>query len=626
VGGIVGKLSFDRGVHISRATILRMIAAMPHRGLATSAHRVEQGMALGWCDAASLPEASVAANETGTIYAVADSELTNAATLRDTLSALGHRIEQTSDASLIAHAYEQWGNACIEHLRGPFACAIWDEQERRLLLARDRIGIRPLSFALLHGDGVVFGSEVKALLQDPAVSREWNPDAIDTYLALGYIPAPLTIYRRISKVEPGHVVVVEGRRLTTRQYWDFPLESRTLRSQDDALDLIESGLLAATESDADAAVLASGGVASTAIAALTPRGRAAISVAIEQDASALMRVSQAAEHLGLRPEADLATPETREIARLLAWHLDEPTADPAAVAQYSAFVTARRYTELALTGHGAAALWAGHARHRVERIEWEMRSVLGGALSRLGSQVGAALGDSVKGAHALAHLALPPAGAYASKHAYGLFDDEHRHAIYTRRFSWQVREADPFARHVDLYRRCSAVDPLTRALYVDARTSLPDSRLAIADRAAAAAGLRVKHPFLEDQMVQLAFAMPNHLKLRGAAGMYALRQLAARRLPPSLLPPARRVAPVRPWLADALSSLVPSVLLHEHFDNRGIFSRTALRTLWDEHRTGACDHSHRLWSLLMLELWFREFIDGDSAARPAEYAVLVKAA
>jgi asparagine synthase (glutamine-hydrolysing) len=626
VGGIVGKLSFDRDVQISRATALRMLAAMGHRGLTTSAHHLAHGMALAWCNGSRTPDPRVAANEARTIFAVSDSELTNAVSLHRMLADLGHRIEHATDADLIAHAYEQWGDACVERLRGPFACAVWDERERRLLLARDRIGIRPLCFALLHGDGVVFASEIKALLQDPSVSREWNADAIDTYLALGYIPAPLTIYRRVSKLEPGHVLVVEGRRLTTTQYWDFSLAEPTVRSEDEAFEIVENALRSAANGAPATSVLTSSGIASTAIAAVLPQGRTAISVGIDQEPSDLLRTSKAAEHLGLQAEMDLATPETREIARLLAWQLDEPAADPAAVAHYSAFVAARRYTDVALAGHGAASLWAGHARHRIERIESEMRAVLGGPLSRLGSQVGAALGDSVKGAHALAHLALPPAGAYATKHAYGLFGDECRHSIYTRRFSWQVREANPFAHHIDHYRRCTVSDPLTRALYVDARTWLPDSRLAIADRAAAAAGLRLHFPFLDDEMVQLAWAMPTHLKLRGASGMYALRQMTARHLPHALLPPARRAAPRRPWLTDALASLVPNVLLHEHFDNRGIFSRTALRRLWEEHRSGERDHAHRLWAVLMLEMWFREFIDGDAATQPAEYAVLVKAA
>jgi len=629
VGGIIGKLSFDRDAQVSHATVRRMLDAIRHRGAAGSDVFVGRGIALGSCDTEPTIDGYVAGNKTGTIRAIADAELSNAASLRRSLARLGHAFERNTDAELIAYAYEQWGDACVERLSGPFAFAVWDQPRGRLLLARDHLGIRPLCFALLHGDGVVFASEIKALLQDPSVGREFSPEAIDAYLALGYVPAPITIYRRVSKLEPAHTLVVDGRRITTRQYWDFFLDDRPVRSTDDAIDRLHTSLKAAVAAQADradAGVLASGGAASTAIATEFPCGRASVTVGLERDADGLLRASHTADHLGLRSEIDLATPDAGEIARLLAWRLDEPTADPAAVSQYAVFATARQYTGVALTGHGAAALWAGYPRHRFECLEWEMRSRLPSPLARLGSQLGQALGTSVRGARMLAHLTMPPAGACAVKHAYGLFDDECRHEVYTRAFSWQVREADPFARHVDLYQRCAAADPLTRALYVEARTFLPGNSLAVADRAATAAGLRLRHPFLDRELVDLAFALPRGLKLNGTTGMYALRRLAARRLPLELLPDARRSAPDRSWLPQAVAALAPEVLMTERFDTRGIFSRPALRLLWDEHRSGHRDHAHRLWSVLMLELWFREFIDGDAAAEPSEHAVLVRAA
>jgi asparagine synthase (glutamine-hydrolysing) len=629
VGGIIGKLTFDRDVQISRATTARMIDAIQHRGAGSSGAYHGPGISLGWCDTVSSPGMDVSRNETGTIRVVADAALNNALELRRQLERLGHFFDDTRDADVIAHAYEQWGDACLERLNGPFACAIWEEPRRRLLLARDHVGVRPLCFALLHGDGVVFGSEIKALLQDPSVGREWNAEAIDTYLALGYVPSPLTIYRHVSKLEPAHTLVIEGRRLSTRQYWDFPWERTLVRRPTQAFDVIESQLrqsVARHLRSGEAAALHSGGMASSAIIAALPRGAAAIAVGVEQDPADLVRIAEGARHLGLRSEIDLATPDPGEVARRLAFHLDEPTADPAAITQYAVFVAARRHAEAALAGHGAAALWAGYARHRVERIEADMRSVLVGPLARLGGGIGRALGESVKGARALAHLSLSPAGACATKHAYGLFDDEWRHRVYTRSFAWRVREANPFARHIDLYTRCASADPLTRALYVDARTYLADGRLMVADRTGTAASLQLRYPFLDRELVDIATAMPSRLKLRGATGMYALRQAASRRLPEALQPVPGHSAHPRSWLSSALASLVPAVILDERFDNRGIFSRPALKSLWEEHRSGHRDHAHRLWSVLMLEFWFREFIDGDAAAQPAEYALLVRAA
>jgi asparagine synthetase B (glutamine-hydrolysing) len=484
----------------------------------------------------------VALNETGTVRAVADSDLSNAVSLRCVLQDRGHLVRGSTDAELIAHAYEEWGDACVERFAGPFACAVWDEIRRRLFLARDPFGVRPLCFAF-HGRGLVFGSETTPLLQDPSVGREWQPQAIDAYLALGYVPAPFTIYRRISKLEAGQALVVDGRRLTTRCYSDVSDDECSHAGERERIDLAESSLRASVASftdQPDACVLMSGGLASTAVAAMLPCGGTSVTVGIEQDPSDLDRVFRIAALLGLHSEIDIAVPDAADIVRQVACHFDEPAADPAAVSQYAVFAAARRYTDTALTGHGAAPL--------CDR-----------------------------------------------PHTRRLFDEAMRNQLYTRRFAWQVLEGQAVA--------------LSNG---DAYNSLPDSQLALADRTASAAGLRLRHPFLDRSLTATPTAV--------------LRQIAARHLPASLLPPARGTAPDPRWLSQAVQSLVPQVLLGDRIDTRGIFSRPALQMLWQEHQRGAHDHTHRLWSLLMLEFWIREFIDGDAAAEPAEHAVLVRAA
>jgi asparagine synthase (glutamine-hydrolysing) len=285
-------------------------------------------------------------------------------------------------------------------------------------------------------------------------------------------------------------------------------------------------------------------------------------------------------------------------------------------------LAAGRHVRAPLAAHGGSTLWAGHARHRVERLEMAVRSVLVRPLAAIGAELGRSLQDAVKGARALSHLAMDPAGAYAAKHAYGFWEDEQRRALYTRGFAWQVRDSNPFARHLELYAARATADPLDRALYVDAHTSLPDSVLAVAESCARAAGIDVRYPLLDRELVACAASMPAGLKQRGAAGMYALRTLLARELPPALMPAARRLPARHPWLRPALQTLVPSVLLSPRFDGRGVVSRPALRQLWSEHESRHRDHSHRLWSLVMLELWFRDAIDGNAAEEPPEYAVL----
>jgi asparagine synthase (glutamine-hydrolysing) len=345
-----------------------------------------------------------------------------------------------------------------------------------------------------------------------------------------------------------------------------------------------------------------------------------VTVALDQNASDLARSYAAVVHLNGAPQIEVAIPDVPVVAAVLAAGFDEPIGDPSAVAQYAICMAARLHTDDALAGHGAAALWAGYTRHRVERLEAMVRAWLGPPLANLGG-LARSVQERVKGARSLSHLALPPGAAYAVKHAYGLWDDEHRHAIYTRGFAWEVRDINPFARHLDLYASRDSDDPLDRALYVDARTSLPDNTLAIADAAAVAAGIRLRYPYLDRQLMAFASTVPSWAKQSAGAGMLPVRRLIARRLPPALMPRAYRRPSRHAWLHDALAALVPPVLLGERFDGRGIISRPALRQLWEEHRTNRRDHAHRLWSLLMLEFWFREFIDGDAAQHPAEYVL-----
>jgi asparagine synthase (glutamine-hydrolysing) len=598
MGAIIGRLSFDSEEILARTVLDRMLEASVRRAIETRGLFAAPGIALGSCGAPRENGASpIGTSERHTVRVVADSQLTNAGELRAALESEGHRLRERTDEELIAHAYDRWGTRAFERLRGPFACAIWDEPNRRLVFARDHVGIRPLHFALLRDHGIVFASDIRALLQDPGVVREWCPDGIDTYLALGYIPAPLTAYRRISKLEPAHFLVVEGRRLHVEEYWDLPVPSKVIAPRD-VPTAVEGALKAAVrrhlKDSRDAGLLYSGGTASCALLSVV-NGKAGvpITVDVDQDPSELARSDAAAAHLGRVRELETITRPMSSLVEELTVAGGEPVADPSAVTQLAVCQAAATRSDMALTAHGAAAFWAACGRRR-------------GLLS---------------------YLSLHPRqDAFPVYDAYRLWDGERRRSIYTRGFAWQVREANPFVRHLERYASRGTRDPVDRALYVDARTCLPDNTLAIADRAAGAAGLVLRHPFLDRQMVELAMATPPALKQHGRTDMYALRRLLTPQLPPHLLPPALRQPARHTWLPAALTILVPKMLLGPRFDGRGIVSRPALRQLWNEHLSSRADHSRRLWALLMLEFWFREFIDGDAAAEPLEYAVLVKAA
>jgi len=596
VSAIIGRLSFDRAEILARTVLDQMLDASATGTLETRSVFAVPGIALGWCGPARPDGTSaIGTSDRQHIRAVADSRLTNAGELRAELEREGHRFHARTDEELIAHAYDRWGTGGFERLRGPFACAVWDDATRRLVLARDHIGIRPLYFALLQGHGVVFASEIRALLQDPGVPRDWCPNGIDAYLALGYIPAPLTAYRRVSKLEPAQFLVVDGRRLHVEQFWDLPVPSSTNAPRDLASALtgaLKSAARRDLKDQKHAGLLYSGGIASCALLSAAPAGTGVpITVDVDVDASELTRSDAAAAHLGRVRELETIAQPTSSLIEELSAIGGEPIGDPSAVTQLAICKAAARHGGIALSAHGAAVLWAPNAR----------RLALLARFTR-------------------------PRGLRTSNLAYRLWDDEHRRSIYTRGFAWEVREANPFVRHLERYASRPTNDPVDRAMYVDARTFLPDNTLVVAARAAAAAGISLRYPFLDRQMVELSTVTPASLKLHGRIDMWALRRLLMPQLPPRLLPPSLRQPPRHPWLPGALTMLVPKMLFGPRFDGRGIVSRPALRQLWNEHLTSRADHSRRLWALLMLEFWFREFIDGDAAAEPLEYAVLVKAA
>ena len=560
VGGIIGKLSFQCDETLARPVLEQMLDAVADREPVPGARDIYQapGVALGSTDSLYDPSGPSG------VRAVIDGALTNERELRAELRRTGLDAAD-STAALVGRAYEAWGERCFARFDGGFACAIWDARERRLLLARDHVGLKPLYFALLHGHGVVFASAIRALFADPGVERTWSPAAIDAYLALGYVPAPLTAFQRVSKLEPAQYIVVEGRRLHAAQYWDLPPE-RPAGSIEAELHEIDAQVRMATSDhrlDPECAVLYSGGEASSTLLAARPHGVApVVTVALEQAPGELLRAHTAGRHLGRVPEIEVAPLATPVLATELAARFDEPIADPAAVSQYAICVAARQHTRVAIAGHGATALFTPPRRCSV-------------------------------------------------------WDESTRRGIYTRAFAWQVREADPRARMRDLSAARGAAGTIARSRYVQVRTVLPDSTLVVAERAARAAGLVLRLPWRDRRVVEAAATAPAHL----GQDVSLLRRLLARRLPASLMPAAAAAGPPD-WLRAALPAMVPTILLAPRFDGRGVVSRPALRQLWEEHQAGRHDHALRFWSLLMLEFWVREHLDGDAAEQPLEYAVL----
>jgi asparagine synthase (glutamine-hydrolysing) len=625
--GIAGKFNFDASNPIGRERLIAMTTVVAHRGPDSDGFYVGRGVGLGH-RRLSIIDLSTGdqplTNEDRTIWVVFNGEIYNYAEIRTELELGGHRFRTHSDTEVIVHAYEQWGERAVDRFRGMFAFALWDEPKRRLLLVRDRLGVKPLYYSATSA-GVTFASEIKSLLEDPDVPRAWSAEALDAYLTLTYVPGPRTMYSSIWKLPPGHLLVAENGRVTTRQYWDlnFTGDGDASREEEylEQLDaLLTESVKLRLVSDVPLGAFLSGGIDSSAVVAAMAESCAGrvVTTSVGFDEHGFNELEYArtvARHLGVEQHEKIVHPDVVDLLPTLAWHLDEPFADSSAVPTYYVSKAAREHVTVALSGDGGDELWAGYARHRVEQQELTARRWLGAAGGRLAGRLAGKLPLGVKGVRSLRHLALSPAEACARKHAYGQFEADARGALYSPDFAFQVRDADPFLSFRLAYESCPSSDQLDRALYVDVKTYLVDDIMTKVDKMSMAVSLESREPLLDHKLLEFAATVPTSLKLKNGQSKYLLRRLLERRLPKAIVdrPKHGFEAPIAQWLRGPLAPMVDGLLTDGRLRDRGVFDDRAVSTMWRAHREGRQDHRHRLWSLVMLELWFRQFVDMPGA-------------
>ena len=620
--GIAGKLWFDPSRPVSRELLERMTDRVRHRGPDSAGYYLNGQIGLGHRRLSIIDLTTgdqPIGNEDGSVQVIFNGEIYNFAEVRQALEARGHTFRTRSDTEVIAHGFEEWGEDCVTRFRGMFAFAAWDNRRRTLLLGRDRLGVKPMYYAEIPG-GLVFGSEIKSLLEDPDVSREWDPLAMDAYFTLGYIPAPLSIYKSVRKLDAGHTLKVEQSTIAIRQYWDLRFTGDGDPAREDEYlertdELLHEAVKLRLISDVPLGAFLSGGIDSSAVVSTMVRTSDApvltMSVGFDnKEYDELEHALLVARHLGCQAHTRQVTPHVEELLPRLAWHCDEPFADSSIVPTYYVSRAAREQVTVALSGDGGDELWCGYARHYNEGVESRVRNALG-PFSRAAGLMGSLLPPSIRGAKALAHLQLTAPQAYAVKHAYDYFDDAGRHELYHRDFLPQVSESDPFAKHRRLYDACESPDPIDKALYVDAKTYMVDDVLNKVDKMSMAVSLETREPLLDHKLLEYVATIPSSLKLRNGTTKYLLKRLLQRRLPPAILerPKQGFDPPVRQWLAGPLAGMAQELLFDGRLAGRGLLRDAEVRRLWTEHKDGRADHRHRLWAVMMLELWFREYID-----------------
>jgi asparagine synthase (glutamine-hydrolysing) len=568
-------------------------------------------------------------NEDGTVWIVFNGEIYNYRELRQDLIARGHRLKTLSDTEVIVHLYEEHGAACVEHLRGMFAFAIWDARQRRLLLARDRVGIKPLYYTIADGL-LLFASEIKALLTHPAVQRRAEPRAIDSFLMHNYVPGEDTALAGIRRLLPGHHLVLEGGGIAVTRWWDLHFPDQPMRGSEDELTqalstLLEDAVREHMIADVPVGVLLSGGVDSTAM----------LSFAAEQTQRPVQTFTVGFSEPGItdeRPYARIAarrsgsthhemTVSAHDFQAFLpryVRHMEEPVCEPPAVALYYVTRLASQHVKVLLSGEGGDEAFAGYPNYR-NSVWLERVKALGGGPSGAAA-AGFELMASASGhprwrrfAHALRNEL---ADCYWSRTSGPLSPLVQAKAdLYTDGFRSQTLQAPSKALLREMFEGVASESVLNRMLYVDTKTWLPDDLLIKADKMTMASSVELRVPLLDHRVLEFAAALPPHMKLKGLRTKHILKRALAQRVPREILERRKTGFPVpfQRWFNGELKDFVRGLLTDQCTRQRGYFEPRAVLALLDRCESGE-NLSGELFSLVTLELWHREFIDG--AATP----------
>ena len=632
--GIAGIVDFANVAPVDIGILRQMCTAMVHRGPDDEGiySQGQAGLAMRRLSIIDLKNGhQPLSNEDGTVWVVFNGEIYNHLILRKELVARGHVFRTRSDTETIVHLYEEFGRDCVQQLRGMFAFAVWDARRQRLFAARDRLGIKPFYYRYTP-DTFLFGSEIKVILAHPDVTPKLERSMLPEYLAFGYLSGPVTFFAGIQKLLPGHWLEVEGGKLHVEPYWDLPPSPDDI-PQSEAYyvqryrDLLEEAVSSHLMSDVPLGVFLSGGLDSSAVAALMTKIRRdpveTFSVGYtESRYSELPYARAVAEHLkSLHHEVLVGWQDFFDALPRLIWHEDEPIAWPSSVSLYFVARLARERVTVVLTGEGSDETLAGYARYALTlknaAFDRYYRRLVPGPLRswvrRLISEsplIGADLRRKLE------HTFLGKDGeSWTSLYIdsfLSAFSEEDQDALLTERFSAEIRPGAAY-RDVLAYWKNSRGDLLQRLLYMDIKTYLVEL-LMKQDNMSMAASIESRVPFLDHPLVEFATGIPRRLQLRGLAGKRILKRAMEDLLPHSII--YRRKlgfpTPWSGWLAGPQLEVVRDLLLEPRCSSRGLFRREALERLFAEHRTRHRDHNERIWRLLNLELWFRVFLEGES--------------
>jgi len=624
--GIVGIVRNDRKP-VDEELLARMNNAIRHRGPDDDGFYVNGSVGLGMRRLAIIDlkgGAQPIHNRDRSSWIVFNGEIYNYLELREKLEKLGHTFYTNSDTEAIVHAYDQFGADCPKHLRGMFAFAIWNERTEELFLARDRVGKKPVLYAHVNGQ-LIFGSEFSALLLHPDVSRDIQPEALDYYLSFMCIPAPLTAYRAIRKLEPGHWLRWYKGEIELQRYWQPDFTKKIDLSEEEAgertVEILRDAVRVRLMSEVPLGAFLSGGIDSSAVVALMSQESServkTFSIGFdEQDFSELHHARRIAEHVGAEHHEFIVRPDALEVLPTLVEHYGEPYADSSAVPTYYVAKETRKHVTVALNGDGGDESFAGYERYiamglteKYRRVPSFLReSVIKETVNLIPSSP--LKRSRLKSAKRLLDaVALPRVDRYARW--VSVFNDQTKQPLYSDHFREQTQAADATGILAEWFKRANGIGVVDAMLLTDQMTYLPNDLLVKVDIATMAVSLEARSPFLDHHVIEFAASLPQNLKLRRLTSKYLLKKVLRKLLPSENLK-RRKMGfgvPVGHWFRGKMQPFLREVLLSEKALRRGLFQPDEVKQLIELHVRGERDYSQQLWTLLMLELWFNRFID-----------------
>lgn len=626
--GICGVISRNGEWPVREALLRHMNDTMEHRGPDDAGHYLDEqaGLAMRRLSIIDLSTGhQPISNEDGTVWIVFNGEIYNHQEIRRRLEAKGHVFATNSDTEAIVHGYEEYGDDVVNHLNGMFGFAIWDTRRRRLLVARDRLGIKPMYYYASH-ERLIFGSELKAIIAHPGVPRDIDFQALDQFLTLEYIPSPRSIFKDIHKLPPGHrLIMEEGREPHVEQYWNVALQP-DLKSDAEYIEalteLIRDAVKIRLMADVPLGAFLSGGIDSSTVVSFMSELMAmpvkTFSIGFgDPTYNELPYARMVAEAYGTQHYEEFLEADINEMALRLVSQFDEPFGDFSIFPTFLVSEVARRFVTVSLSGDGGDEIFGGYDTYVAQGIDqqyygrlprWLRQQALPRMMDLIPPQP-AKKGLINKAKRFIEGGALPEAWQHTRWMMF-MHDHDKRH-LYRPDVRAALNGDTPGALIERYFQQAARADKLTQQQYVDVKTYLVDDILVKVDRMSMATSLEARVPLLDHRVVEFALNLPPHLKLDGDKTKVILRRIMADRLPDAVLnkPKEGFSIPLKHWLRGELRPLMHDLLSPDTVRRRGYFDPETVTRWVSEHHAREANHSHRLWALMVFELWHRQVMD-----------------